>query len=42
MLKLDDELFLEFVIDGVDGKWAGFVGQKVAVIGRRQMKLQVF
>ena len=41
VVELCHELVLEALVNGGDGQGAGLVGQKVAVVRRREVQLQV-
>ena len=42
VLELADKSLFQFCVNGGHGKWAGLIGQEVAVLGCCQMQLQVY
>jgi len=42
MLKLNDELLLQFIVNRCHGEWTCFIGKKVAIVCALQMKLQIY
>jgi hypothetical protein len=42
VLELGNELFSQLIIDHRDREWTWLIGQKVAIVGALQMKLQVY
>jgi len=41
VLELDDQFLAQLVVNDGHGQWTGFVGQKLAIVGRLQMQLEI-